>query len=542
MKKISKLVWIASSVVLLGSLAACTKFLDRQPLTATLPDVQKEQGALEGQSLGLYYTLRTYAGFSSLPWTDFNSIRGDEAAKGSDANDGKEINAEFETFQYTKDDWATDVYWNDHYTMINLANAEIHTGDSLHATDPATLRQLGEAHFFRAYSFFDLVKAYGEVPLINFYFVNPVDGVKPKATVDAIYAQIDADLDTAVRYLPINASAYGNNNGYQGRLTLGAANTLWAQTYLFRSNWGKVVTLCNTVINSGQYSLLDNFTDVWKDGVGGAGKNSKESIFEMNAYEGPGGASNPTQLQGQDGWGTSQQVRQDGAPLEWNLGWGWNVPTQSLVDAWDSTDPRRNQTILFSGQSDGGTAQGGWGATLPAYSDPLGTAGLAEKYWNKKLYTGNDPAQRNATGQVLNSGGAPWIDHRILRYADVYLMLAEAANESGDGIAAASALEKVRNRASGNLGATRTIVPPIAYVNQAQMRTAIKKERLWELALEGYRFYDLVRWTLPGGAPDGIDAPTVLGPLGYTSRNQYYPIPQPAIDLSGGVLKQNPLY
>ena len=539
MKKITKLLLSGATMILIISLSACHKFLDRKPLTATLQDVQAEQGTLEGQSLGLYYTLRNYAGFSSLPWTDFNSIRGDDAAKGSDANDGKEINAEFETFLYTKDDWATDVYWNDHYTMINLANAEIHAGDSLKGNDPATQRNLGEAHFFRAYSFFDLVKAYGQVPLVNYYFVNPADGIRPKSTIDSIYAQIDADLDTAAMWLPMTAKEYSTVNLYPGRLTKGAANTLWAQTYLFRKNWAKVISLCNTVINSGQYSLQPNFIDIWKDGVNGAGKNGPESIFEMNCYAGANAQAITNQSQGQDGWGTAQQVRQDHAPLQWNLGWGWNVPTQALVNMWDSADPRKNETILYSGQFDGGPATGGWGDTLAAYSDPLGTAGLAEMYWNKKAYTGNDPAQRQATGFTGGSGGAPWIDHRILRYADVILMLAEAANESGDGGTAATNLELIRNRASGGLGQGRTTLPYIPFTSQGQMRTAIKNERLWEFALEGYRFYDLVRWT---PAPDGIDAPTVLNPLGYTSRNQYYPIPQPAIDLSGGVLKQNPNY
>ncbi|MBS1669021.1 MAG: RagB/SusD family nutrient uptake outer membrane protein [Bacteroidetes bacterium] len=534
MKKMTKIFWISTSVIMVVVLVGCSKFLDRKPLTATLPDVQKEQGAMEAQSLGLYNTLRTYAGFSSLPWTDFNSIRDDDAAKGSDANDGKEINAEFETFQYTKDDWATDTYWNDHYYMINLANTEIHTGrDSLKVTDPASLRQLGEAYFFRAYSYFDLVKAYGQVPLINYYYTNPADGIRPKATVDAIYAQIDGDLDTAAMWLPINASAYGNSGKMKGRLTQGAANTLWAQTYLMRQNWGKVVALCQTVINSGQYSLMPNFYDIWKDGVNGAGKNGAESIFEMNAYCGANAQAISTQNQGQDGWGTAQQVRQNGAPVAWNLGWGWNVPTDTLVKAWDNTDPRKSMTILYSGQFDGGATTGGWGSTLPAYTDPLGSGGLAEKYWNKKLYTGNDPAMRNYTGFVNGNGAAPWIDHRILRYADVILMLAEAANETGDGATAAANLELIRSRAAGSTDKTRTIVPYIAYSSQAQMRTAIKNERRWEFALEGYRFYDLVRWG---------DALNVLGPLGYTSRNQYYPIPQPAIDISGGVLVQNPNY
>ena len=121
--------------------------------------------------------------------------------------------------------------------------------------------------------------------------------------------------------------------------------------------------------------------------------------------------------------------------------------------------------------------------------------------------------------------------HRILRYADVILMLAEAANESGDGATAEANLELIRNRASGMLGEGRTIVPKITFSNQAQMRQAIKDERRWEFAMEGYRFYDLVRWD---------DAMAELGPLGYTNRARYYPIPQKAIDLSGGVLEQNP--
>ena len=231
------------------TIAGCSKFLDRQPLTATLNDLN--QGALEAQSLGLYNTLRGYAGFSSLPWIDFHSIRDDDAQKGSSTTDGAEINTEFETFQYTKDDWATDTYWNDHFYMINLCNKELYWADSLKVTDPASVRNIGEAHFFRAYSFFELVKAYGQVPLINFYYTNAAAGNKPKATIADLYAQIDADLSAASTMLPLNWQV-GGTNRYPGRLTSGAANTLWAQTYLFRQQWAKVVSLCNTVIGSGQ--------------------------------------------------------------------------------------------------------------------------------------------------------------------------------------------------------------------------------------------------------------------------------------------------
>lgn len=507
-------------------IAGCSKFLDRKPLSATLTDYGS--GATDGLVFGAYNIFNTYAGFTTLPWLDFNSIRDDDAQKGSSATDGAEINSEFETFKYTKDDWATDTYWDDHYTLIQQANLILYTADSLKATDQSTLRNKGEAYFLRAYSYFELVKAYGEVPLALIYYKNAQDRfILPKSTVTQIYAQIDIDLDSASKLLPATwLNTTTNQNPFQGRLTSGAANTLWAQTYLFRSNWAKVIEKCNLVIASGQYSLDQSFTHVFKEGLNGDGKNGTESILEMQAYIGAGGSPDYGSA-----WGTTQNVRQGGASNTWNLGWGWNTPTQNLVSAWDSTDPRRNMTILFSGRYDGGTAAGGFGATLPAYNP--GTS-LDQPYWNKKVYS--DPAVRANTGHTTD-GNAGWINHRILRYADVLLMKAEAANESGDGATAAAMLELVRNRASGNLGTGRTIVPKIAFVNQAQMRTAIKNERRWEFAMEGYRFYDLVRWT---PATDGIDALNVLGGLGYTPRCQYYPIPQPAIDRSNGHLIQNP--
>ncbi len=531
MKNKKGLFW---GVVILASLfvtiSSCKKFLDRKPLTSTLDDLN--QGALEGQVLGMYNILRDYGGFSLLPWLDNHSIRDDDAAKGSDRNDGKEIVTEYDTYQYTKDDWATNAYYNDHYAMINAANDALYIADSTKASDPASLRNIGEACFFRAYSYWELIKTYGEVPLINFKIKDPKDGLINKSTLDVLYAFVDSNLQVASALLPLSFTEYSTtgSDAYKGRVTKGAANTLWAETYLFRQQWPMVISLSNEVIASGQYSLAANFPDIWKDGLNGLGKNSSESIFEMNANTGKNAQSNGAVNNGSN-FGTSQQVRRNGAPVEWNLGWGWNVPTQKLVDAWDATDPRKSQTILYSGQSDGGASAGGFGAVVPAYTDPDGAGGLAQKYWNKKLYTGNDPAMRAFTGFINNNGGASWINHRIFRYAEIILMLAEASNELGDGATAADNLELIRNRASGNLGSARTVVPLIAFVNQSQMRTAIKNERHWELAMEGKRFYDLVRWG---------DAVSVLGPLGYTDRCRYYPIPQPAIDLSGGVLKQNP--
>lgn len=503
------------------TLVGCADFLDRKPLQATLQDSQ--QSLLEGQALGLYYIAYNWAGTNTLPWLDFNSIRGDDELKGSSLQDGAEVNTEFDTYQYTKDDWATDTYWNDHYYLANQASQLISQAKASKATDEASKKNIGEAYFWRAYAYYELVKAYGEVPVFNYYYATTAGGIKAKSTVDQVYAQIDNDLDSAIQLLPVTWQTA--TSGYPGRVTVYVAHALWAKSYLFRPtvNWAKVVEHCNAVKNSGVYSLVPKFYDVWKDGLNGAGKNSSESILEFQAYLGSGG----TDYYGCP-WGTSQNVRQGGASVDWNLGWGWNVPSQKLVDDWDTKDPRRACTILFSGQSDGGPTTGGYGATLPPYTATGDAGTIQQPYWNKKVYS--DPQMRQYTGQIGSSGGADWINHRVIRYADILLMLAEASNETGDMTTAEAALEMVRARARST-GSDPTALPPITGVGQSAMRDAIKAERRWEFAMEGHRFHDLVRWG---------DAPSVLAGLGYSPKCQYYPIPQPAINQSGGILVQNP--
>eukprot|EP01012_Entosiphon_sulcatum_P051247 TRINITY_DN70383_c0_g1_i1.p1 TRINITY_DN70383_c0_g1~~TRINITY_DN70383_c0_g1_i1.p1 ORF type:complete len:186 (-),score=7.40 TRINITY_DN70383_c0_g1_i1:39-596(-) len=145
----------------------------------------------------------------------------------------------------------------------------------------------------------------------------------------------------------------------------------------------------------------------------------------------------------------------------------------------------------------------------------------------KKIYT--NPVVRASSG---DQSGA-WVNHRILRYADVLLMAAEAANESGDLPTAKKWVDTIRYRARTSAGGNETYLPPVTASTQAAMRTAIQQERHVEFAMEGERFFDLVRWGL---------ADSVLGTLGYTSKNKYYPLPQGVIDASSGVLIQNPDY
>ena len=505
MKKGKIIFWsLLVAVPLLFMISGCKKFLDRKPLTATLDDLSA--GGLEGQILGLYNNLRNSAGFTSIPWLAMHGFRSDDAVKGSEQSDGAEWVAPFDEFKYVKDLWATNTYWDDHYSLINLANTALQTADSLDLKDAAAMTYRAEARFFRAFSYFDLVRSYGEVPKIDFRIYQASQANVPKSSITEIYQLIDEDLQFAAQYLP---SAWESK--YTGRITSGAAKTLLAKAYLFRGNWAQALSLSQSVMNSGVYSLYSPYWKIFKE----AGENSSESIFEIQSHVSANGTDNYGSI-----FATTQGVRQTTAS-GWNLGWGWNTPTDSLVKSYEAGDPRKAATILFAGQSDD-PSSGGYGRTLP---ESIFNGGiLFSKYYNKKVYA--DPARQRATG-LLDQ--APWINQRILRYADVVLMAAEATNELGDGQLAETLLEKIRARARDGAN----VLPFIAFVSKDQMRAAIKKERRAEFGMEGERFFDLVRWG---------DADSVLAPLGYQHRNRFYPIPQPAIDKSGGKLIQNPEY
>jgi starch-binding outer membrane protein, SusD/RagB family len=503
MNKLKRIVWglmLAAAVFTLFS--GCKKFLDRKPLTATLDDLN--QGGVEGQIFGLYGGIRhpdiAGIGFGGINWLGMHALRSDDQEIVADPGAGG-WHTTYDLFQYVKDDWSTNEYWNRHYVLIGQANTALQTIDSLGLTDPASLINAAEARWFRAYSYFEMVRTYGEVPLINFRVYEASQARIAKSSTTAIYAQIDADLTFAAQHLPINWSiAAGQPSRYPGRLTSGAARALHAKAKLYRQDWAGALALCQTIISTGEYELTGEYWQIWTT----AGENKKESVFEIQAYQSAGAADNYWSW-----WGTQQGVRGAG---DWNLGWGWNTPTQNLVDAYEPGDNRRDATILFSGQSDDPT-QGGYGRTLPPYPT------VPARFWNKKTYA--DPAEQAIVGDPT---GAAYINQRVIRYSDVLLMAAEAANEiggAGNQVLATNWVNDVRNRSD---------LSDLAFVSQAQMRTAIKQERRVEFGMEGERFFDLVRWG---------DAVSVLGPLGYQHKHRYYPIPSPVL-ADNPNLVQNP--
>src|SRR5690606_32371129 len=268
----------------------------------------------------------------------------------------------------------------------------------------------------------------------------------------------------------------------------------WAKLYLYQGDWANAYAKSTEVIDSGVYSLDPDLVNLFEVG----GDNGVESVFEIQQLVTDNQTYNNNYFE-------SQGVRGTGV---WNLGWGFNVPTQNLVDAFQPGDLRRNNTILESGKDDGGFGSG----VLPA-APPLD-----QPYRNKKAYT--KASARSEFGRNANL----WENIKIIRYADVILMAAEAANELGMTAEAVNLVNQIRSRAG---------LSGLSVSGQSDVRNAIKQERRVEFAMEESRFYDLVRWG---------DASAVLGSLGYQPRHALYPIPQEAIDQSGGIIVQNPNY
>lgn len=444
----------------------------------------------------IYNSLRDWRFHGGFPVLD---IMSDDTRKGSNPGDGSQILA-FDDFTYTPSEGTVTTWYQTMYVAIRRANVVVERVPNISMDETLKNRLIAEARFMRGFFYFKLVQLYGDVPLI---LTTSPEFKVPRTPKDEIYNDvIIPDLEFAVANLP-EKSQYAPED--LGRVTKGTARAMLARMYLFRSDFVNAEKYALEVINSGQYSLDPSFSNTFSIN----GEFNQESIFEIGAL--PFGSA-----EGGHQYGNTQGSR--GVP---NKGWGFNRPTLDLINSFDSNDPRMEATVLFLGETlDGVTVEGDDATPDITYADPPTNSIVLEiECYNQKVY-------------VPGTGQDSW-DHnvRVIRYADVLLMAAEALNENGNATQALTYLNQVRARARGG---NPSILPDVTTTNQDALRNAILDERRFELALEQLRFFDLVR---TGRAPQ------VLGPLGFTTgKNEVFPIPQSEIDLSEGLLIQNPGY
>jgi hypothetical protein len=477
-------------LTLLGSTACKKDFLDVPPqgqqpneqFWQTEADVTKAVNAVYGN-------LRSWTEVAFAPIA-VESLGSDDTEKGSDAQDATFMN-DFDNFTATSTEGQLQDFWNGQYQEINLCNQVLDHIDTIEMDDNLKARYIAEAKCIRAYSYFRLVRAFGDVPLRLHLPVDATEFNIPRTPKADVYAAIEQDLTDAASALP---TSYTGED--IGRVTKGTALGLHAKVAMYQQKWQDVFDLTNQVMGLGVYSLFPNYEQLFRI----PNENSSESVFEIQCALIPGNpdASN------------SQYSQVQGARGVTGGGWGFNVPTQALADSYEDGDPRRDATILFRGET---TPEGD---VIPlTVTNPM---------YNQKTYV---PFSLYQSG--FNEGCQQ--NFRALRYADVLLMNAEAANELGNTAQALSSLNAVRARArEGNAG----ILPDITTTDQAALRDAIWHERHVELAMEFDRYFDVIR---QGRGEE------VFGPKGWKAgKNEVWPIPQNEIDLSAGVLTQNPGY
>jgi outer membrane murein-binding lipoprotein Lpp len=423
---------------------------------------------------------------SSFSWIGVTSIASDDADKGSSPGDSGSDKDLMDALTYNASSPSTTEIFQANYEGINRCNQALNILPQLDQVNPALrTRLIGEVKFLRAFMYFTLLKTYGGVPIID-HLPNPsseedrIMQLTRRSSAE-VYAYIESDLNAAIEALP-NKSAYTSSE--RGRASKGAAYALLAKVSLYQKNWQKVIDNCNLVTN---YSLVSDYASMFRL----AGENDAESIFEI---QGSGLASAPQ--------GIKQYSQTQGARGSGGWGWGFNTPSQSLLNAYEANDVRKSATIMFRG------------ATL--YDGRVVPADADNPMYNYKAYSSAFSGQDNSDTNI-----------KYLRFAEVILMKAEALNELGQTQEAISLLNQIRTRA----GLANT-----TFSSQTDLRNAIWRERRVEMAFEHDRFYDLVR------TGQAAAAFTIHGKTFVTGKHELFPLPQFFITEAAGLSMQNPGY
>ena len=375
-------------------------------------------------------------------------------------------------------------FWQYRYKGILRCNVAVERiGASPISDEDMKNRLVAEARFLRGYFYFELVRNFGGVPLVtSFLMPEEIQGIT-RASTEEVYKFIEDDLIAAAAVLP-QRSEYAATD--MGRATRGAALGLLGKVYLYQEKWQEAHDVLENVIGENEYRLLDNFGDVWSVDH----NNSEESLFEVQYM-----------YDGTYSLGGSLTII-TGARNGPGDGWSWGQPTANLEQAFiDAGDTERLRwTIIKSGCTEI-AGEDNFKAFVDNSKDMANYQTYIDKYgWDPDCYI-IDPAQHKSARiirkyfvpmdkrpEIYNTDRIP-LDHRILRYADVLLMYAEACNELGDDATARTHLNAVRSRV--NL--------PSVTTSGSTLRNAIRQERRLELAWEQNRLYDIRRWTDDNG-------------------------------------------
>lgn len=523
MKSIIKYLFALS--VAFGS-TSCSDFLEKPILgTESLDTYFQTQEECEKYVVGTYEYMVSTGWSPVYVWWIISDMATDDGWMGNTQQTVSYPNFQPIAHYLGGSDATTNTYmtsfWEQRYRGINSANIGVeYIGDAEVLDEQERTQYLAEMKFMRAFLYFDLVRNFGGVPIVLHQLTVSESREVSRSSASEVYAQIESDLQYAIDHLDYKADVdYANN-----RANRGMAEALLAKAYIYQEKFSDAYDTAVSVINNGGYTLEANFGDVWSKS-----DNSTEAIIEIQTSDSQDYAlGNPCPV--------VTGHRSDS-------GWSWGVPTSHLEEAFTDAgdDIRKKYTIIKGGDAVEGDAS----ATTSAWDAAKNKSNrIIRKFYIPKA---------DRTTPYNNSYNK--LNHHVLRLADVILIAAEAAYESGDETNAKIYLNQIRDRV--DLSAVTS--------TGDDLRDAIRLERRLELAFEHSRLYDMRRWKMDDGrsmlsnamgstgyfvqynktSTDEFESTNVIEPStkGSTfvdSRDNLFPIPNTEVVQSGGVIEQNP--
>jgi hypothetical protein len=467
-------------LILLMVSASCESNLEEKPLSFFEESNSFNSAADATSALnGVYDRLKGVYGMTMINLADLN---GEQCEVREENGTGSELHKNL----FNSGSGLFDQFYTASYVLIDRSNRVIANVPKITMDTKLRDQIVGEAKFLRALTYFNLVRAFGDVPLVTAVSNDVVNVKLPRDPQDRVYEQIIQDLTDAEKVLPVKFTT----DSEIGRATSGAAKTILAKVYLTRKDWANAAAKAREVIDSKAYSLVSDFRDIYVPEK----ENGPEHIFSIQY---------------------SCVLRDYGSPMAVsfaiyftypiNLTGGSYQVVPAYANSFSQGDYRKEITVINEKKLANGNV-------VASRTGPH-----TDKYWDP-LACGESQARNNFI---------------VTRYADVLLMYAEALNELGSPTPEAySAMNQVRARARN--GAPATILPDLAGLSQAQFRDAVLQERGWELSFEGHRRWDLLR------TGKYIDAMKSIG-INAEAKHLLYPIPLQEIDVNPALV-QNPGY
>jgi hypothetical protein len=562
---------------------ACKKSFLKQDTIGVLTEAEAQSAKGARQFLTSSYSAIKGTGWEGggYNWV-YGSIVGGDANKGSDAGDQADI-VPIQQYSATPGNNYFNVKWRALYEGVARTNSTIRILNNLTEKDitPAEKTNImAQARFLRGYYHFEAKKLWNNIPFVDETIT--VENQNYKVSNSTDWTKIMADFDFAQKNLPSAQDAVGRVNKW-------AAEAFYAKALLFQGKYAEALPILTDVITNGttsagiKYALAPTFHDLFNadrendpavraesvfvyeasinDGSGGNNANYDQILnFPYSDKGAPGGCCGFFQPSFE--FVNSFRVSAAGLPL---LDGSYNSPANAMKtdQGIESKDPFTPDAGLIDPRLDWTVGRRG----IPF----LDWGPHPGKAWIRDQGNGGPYAPKKMSYYLSQQGkltdGTSWTsgltatNYKILRFADVLLMAAEAEVEAGSLEQARTYVNMVRTRANaihvknGAVDAANYLVNPYPgpWTDQATARTAVRFERKLELGMEGHRFFDLVRWGIADVAINAFlsyeKTKLSAGYGGATfvkGKNEYFPIPQRQIDLetSGGTsaLTQNPGY